>query len=544
MVSPSASARALHLPAATATVVARTDLARPRGTLQRLVGVVGARAVALLITVLAASPAAALTMLNGAALTRQPYIQNVGQTSVTILWRTSTPVAMRVEYGEDFRYDAAVTEPQASTRHEVTLTGLKAGTTYHYRLVEADVVASGPQYSFRTDPGRGSTSFSFFATADVGENETASAYQQYTQAAIRRVTPRPDFGLLAGDIVYPDGNSNDYDRNLMRPWAQLLCNTAVWPALGNHDWQSNPDTNFEVEWALPNNEHYYSFDYGNAHFIALDTRDGSLYNRTGQLVWLQQDLAANSGATWTFVFYHHPLITCTYKGNEPDMAADLMPLFERYGVDLVFTGHAHTYERLYPIRAGMPIDQDQDPNYVDPRGVLYVVSGCGGKFKLDAPTTYCGPTAYFLDGRILFTQVLVRDRRLFLLTFDSLSGGIVDFMSVTQSPGMRFRGGIPHVAAANLDTPRSRLLRNMPNPFNPSTVIPFAIAAAGPVFLDVYGADGRWIANLASGFRSAGTHQVAWNGLDHAGQPVPSGIYVARLRTSEAAENIKMTLVR
>ena len=114
-------------------------------------------------------------------------------------------------------------------------------------------------------------------------------------------------------IVYSRGRSSDYDRRLMRPWKDLLCSIPVWPALGNHDWKSPPEDNWEQEWYLPNNEHYYSFDYANAHFIALDTRDGDLYDRGNQVRWLEQDLVENADADWIFVYYHHPGITCTYK---------------------------------------------------------------------------------------------------------------------------------------------------------------------------------------------------------------------------------------
>ena len=57
-----------------------------------------------------------------------------------------------------------------------------------------------------------------------------------------------------------------------------------------------------------------------------------------------------------FVYYHHPLLTCTYKGNLPAISAKLFPLFDRYHVDVVFNGHAHTFERLYPILNGQPVD--------------------------------------------------------------------------------------------------------------------------------------------------------------------------------------------
>ena len=469
-------------------------------------------------------------------LERAPYVQNVGRSTATIMWRTKNHVAQTVEYGLALNsYAYSYTEAYVTTAHEITLFGLEPGKYYFYRIVENGVVlADGASLHFRTDPGRAHTDFQFFVTADIGVNNPSEAHQYETQAMIRGVSPRADLGLLAGDIVYPDGDSRDYDEFLMTPWAELLCNTPVWPALGNHDWQSNPENNFVREWALPNNEHYYSFDFGNAHFIALDTMNGRLYNEAEQLAWLAQDLA-NARATWTFVYFHHPLITCTYKGNERLMAGQLTPLFEQHAVDVVFTGHAHTYERLYPNLQGVPVHQDEDPYYMDPIAPIYIVSGSGGKIKQDEPTSYCGPTAFYLDERILFTQAFVRDHTLVILTFDSFTGGVVDAMSIVKSP-------IP--TSVGLVTPRSRLMANVPNPFNPATFIPFEIPSTTHVQLDIYGIDGRWIKRLGERSFPAGQHRVLWDGVDQRGRSVPSGTYVIRMRADGRTETRKVTLMR
>jgi 3',5'-cyclic AMP phosphodiesterase CpdA len=364
------------------------------------------------------------------------------------------------------------------------------------------------------------------------------AKQELTQAMIRRVSPRAEFGILPGDIIYPDGESAAYDAQLMTPWRNLLANTPVWPALGNHDWHVDPDSNFCKEWALPNNEHYYSFDFGNAHFIALDTADGFLYDEANQLAWLEADLAKpRPGCVWTFVYYHHPLLTCTYKKNLPKISAKLWPIFDRYRVDVVFNGHAHTYERLYPLVNGVPVDQAQDPHYRDPQGTMYIVSGCGGKTNEDPDeaTTFCGPTAAFSDRRILFTQVFVYGHWLYIPTFDSMTGEIVDYTLIEKTPTTSDAGTPPAIR---------RLRQNVPNPFNPSTTIPFDLATPTRVSLRVYRADGGWVADIADRIFAAGPHRVTWDGRDGRGQSVSSGVYLLRMQAEGAAETIKMMLVR
>jgi hypothetical protein len=260
------------------------------------------------------------------------------------------------------------------TAHELTLTG-RNPATYAYRSRE------GAVWSLRSDGilvqdrrRRDRHQFSFFSTGDFGA-EPPDGVQFKTQM-LRSVAPRADFGIFCGDIIYPDGESSAYDAQLMTPWKSVFCNMPVWAALGNHDWHVDPDQNFCKEWALPNNEHYYSFNYGNAHFIALDTADAFLYDRVNQLAWLRADLAAARGRyDWTFVYYHHPLLTCTYKSNEPNISADLFPIFQdsgRHGVQ-----RARTRTSACTARERRAGQSEPGPNYVDPQGTIFIVSMLG-----------------------------------------------------------------------------------------------------------------------------------------------------------------------
>ena len=89
---------------------------------------------------------------------------------------------------------------------------------------------------------------------------------------------------------------------------------------------------------------------------------------------------------WKFVFFHHPPYTAGFlikDGARHDLAnlsvrRNLAPLFERFGVDIVFSGHSHSYERTFPILQNQIIDQGQDPDYVNPSGPIYVITGGGG----------------------------------------------------------------------------------------------------------------------------------------------------------------------
>ena len=90
-------------------------------------------------------------------------------------------------------------------------------------------------------------------------------------------------------------------------------------------------------------------------------------------------------------------------------------------------------ERLYPIYDGAPVNEEQDPYYTDPEGTIYIVSGAGGKYKEDKPTKHCGPTAFFRDEVLLWTQVFVEGPTCTIRTWESLSGDPVDEVVITKT---------------------------------------------------------------------------------------------------------------
>jgi hypothetical protein len=372
---------------------------------------------------------------------RAPYLQSLGTDSVLVAWIASAAGAPEVDYGTTPDCGLRALASSNGDRRVATLRHLTPGTRYYYRVrAGSRVLASGPEYSLRTDGGREESDFSFFVTGDIG---VAGGEQRTTAQSILRANPRPSFGVIPGDVVLERGDSHQYDAHLMRPWRELLAQMPIWPALGNHDWLSPPETNWCVEWYLPNNEHYYSFDYGNAHFIALDNKMGQLYEPELQLAWLENDLRAHAKSDWLFVYFHYPGITCTYKAENETVIHALMPLFDRYHVDVVFNGHAHTYERLYPLREGKPVNVQQDPNYTAPAGTLYIVSGCGGKLEPGAPTRRCGTTAFSKDETILWTRARVQGTRCTIETFASATDQRIDAVTITK----------PHLVATHAATP-------------------------------------------------------------------------------------------
>jgi predicted phosphodiesterase len=289
-------------------------------------------------------------------LTRGPYLQSVTATSAIIVWRTDAPGSSRVDYGVG-DYTHSIELPDPTTEHAITLADLITGTEVLYRISTDSVeLASG---SFRT----ASSPDQPFSFAVIGDSGIGSG-EQYA-VADQMVALDPHFVLHTGDVIYPDGQADGYDPFFFQPYQALARRAPVFPSLGNHDYHTQRGQPYLDAFYLPHNnpantERYYSFEWGNAHFTALDFNTGP---DEAQLDWLRDDLRATD-KTWKIVFYHQAIYSSGPHGHESWVEAKralLAPIFEEHDVDLVINGHDHAYERTLPIN-----------------DVLYIVSGGGG----------------------------------------------------------------------------------------------------------------------------------------------------------------------
>ena len=299
------------------------------------------------------------------ALTRGPYVMNPTVSSITIAWRTSRPADSRVEYGPPPAYGATVEEPRATAAHAVTLTGLAADTIYQYRLLSGGrALAEGLR--FRTARDDRAPHFTFVVLGDSGRG----GRPQYAVAErIREIGP--DFVLHAGDVIYPAGEARRFDARYFRPYHDLIASIPFFLCLGNHDVATANGQPYLDAFYLPRNnpegtKRYYSFDYGNARFIALDSNQRP-ESGSPEYAWLAGELE-RPRKLWTFVFFHHPPYSSGKHGSDLGIRKAWSPLFERAGVAVVFSGHDHSYERTLAIR-------DFEPGSP---GVVYIVTGGGG----------------------------------------------------------------------------------------------------------------------------------------------------------------------
>lgn len=179
--------------------------------------------------------------------------------------------------------------------------------------------------------------------AVIGDSGTGDTFQYDTARQMtkwRGAFPF-DFVIMLGDNIYHGGTSNHFEKRFELPYKPLLdAGVSFYASLGNHD---SPGERFYKLFNM-NGRRYYTFKKGNVRFFALDSN----YMDPDQLHWLEKELR-ESGEHWKICFFHHPLYSDGRShGPDLDLRAVLEPLFDRYGVNVVLSGHDHVYERIKP----------------------------------------------------------------------------------------------------------------------------------------------------------------------------------------------------
>jgi len=214
---------------------------------------------------------------------------------------------------------------------------LSTETTYDYEVRSNGT--QSPRYHFTTAP-RYLTPFMF---AVYGDNRTLFLEHQAVANGI--AAESPDFVVNVGDVVTNGWEIDQYDTEFFDLVGELMTTTPMYVSIGNHEAESIFYYQF---FSFPNNEMWYSFDYGNARFFALDTN--WLYMPgSEQYKWLEAQLqqAEQDQVEWKFVYCHHPAYSegwDGYEGTKP-VRYWLVPLMEKYHVAAFFNGHTHDYER-------------------------------------------------------------------------------------------------------------------------------------------------------------------------------------------------------
>lgn len=310
----------------------------------------------------------------------EPYLQFATQNSITVMWHTSLEASSVVCYGPTDACNQIV-EGNVSTIHEVVLSGLEPETQYFYRVesrTSAGTSYLSEPFTFKTAVEE-DTPFAFAVISDTQGNPKVS--KQIAELAWGQ---RPSFLLHPGDLVSTGKNREHWLKHFFPGMRPLINHVAFYPVLGNHE--QNAQHYYDYV-SLPNPEYYYAFDFGNTRFFMVDTNQ-KVHPGSIQFEWLENELSA-SVAKWKFVCHHHPPYSSdendygnlwkSNQGRHGDLRARaLVPLYEKYGVDVVWNGHIHSYERTWRIF---------EEKAVESGGPFYMITGGGGGgLETPAPT--------------------------------------------------------------------------------------------------------------------------------------------------------------
>jgi hypothetical protein len=308
-------------------------------------------------------------------------------TTAAVVWHTDAEVSgAGVEFGASEKYGKTAAARNYQIKgvkgyfHEASLKGLTPESLVHYR-VGSHTGVSG-DYTFQTAPKADSTVPIRFVIEGDSRSESSGVGAGYAQLIARIQKDAPAFILDSGDYT---------TLSLPNEWVQWMeAGDSIGPiiprltTIGNHEIIA--DTYFGLM-DLPKNgsddvknqEKWYSEDYGPIHIVSLYTAFGSLDYHTKE--WLDKDLAAASGAKWKVVFMHMPPYNAGKHGEDKvrtDIREQWVPLFEKYGVDVVAGGHDHNFQNFGYLKNGVRV--------ADGKGPLYIVSGGAGAPLYDVLT--------------------------------------------------------------------------------------------------------------------------------------------------------------
>lgn len=306
--------------------------------------------------------------------------------------------------------------------HKVVVDGLNPGTTYQYRVGDGTVWSETREFTTapETLPEGGFT----FLDVNDPQASNATGYAAWGTALSRAVNKFPDFRFIThgGDHVN-NGDNEDQWQMFFSSSQSVFGKTIFAGTTGNHDAMNGNRYSYRFNYKMPttapvNQGMYYSFDYGNTHIIDINAQ---AYNDTLQTEWIKYDLVKNA-KRWNIVMIHNPLYTNGDHYAEVNVRNKYNAILnDQIGVDVIFAGHDHIYNRTYPILNNAPLSDTLMENnmFVNPAGTVnYVNNACGTKFynlNTNADTKWFAPIngkAAYQPYKATFSGVTVTDTEL------------------------------------------------------------------------------------------------------------------------------------
>ena len=270
------------------------------------------------------------------------------------------------------------------------------------RAAAIQAAAAGAANATLAPHAEKSLRFAVIGDSGTGEKPQYQVGEQLTES--RTVFPF-EFVLMLGDNIYGGERPEDFEKKFERPYKALLdLKIPFYASLGNHD---DPNQRFYKPFNM-DGKRFYTFEKDDVRFFALDSN----YMDQAQVEWVEKELSASKN-TWKIAYFHHPLYSSGARhGSEVDLRELLEPLFLKYGVSVVFSGHEHFYERLKP-----------------QNGITYITNGGAAKLREGNIRVGSEMTAKGFDTDRSYMLVEIDDKT---MHFQALSrtGELVDSGSV------------------------------------------------------------------------------------------------------------------
>ena len=243
----------------------------------------------------------------------------------------------------------------------------------------------------------------------IGDTGTGDRYQNEVAQRIAEAhkTFPFEFAIMLGDNLYGSEGPSAYLSKFERPYKPLLdAGVDFYASLGNHD---EPAQRFYKPFNM-DGKRFYKFSKGGVDFFVLD----STYMTPQQITWLKTELE-RSDAKWKIPYFHHPIYSSGERhGAEVDLQVLIEPLFLQNGVDVVFSGHEHFYERIKP-----------------QKGIVYITQGGGAKLRRGNIRDTSAITAKGFDTDRSFTLIEIVDDQMFFETISRV-GQVVDSGAIAR----------------------------------------------------------------------------------------------------------------
>jgi hypothetical protein len=420
-----------------------------------------------------------------ASVDRGPYLNTGTASGMIVKWRTTQSTDAKVYYGTSAgNLNLVASNPVFSTDHEVNISGLNPSTVYYYAVgcTGATLTPQSAGNYFKTSPTTGTKgNYKFWVVGDAGMGD---ANQKNAKAGFLNYIGNThiDGWIWCGDNAYDNGYDSQYQSNVFsnNTYENELKRFVVWPAPGNHDYNNHipfsPSPAYYDIFTLPTaaeagglasgTEKYYSYNYGNIHFVVLDSYDEGRNTSDPMAIWLTNDLAANT-LPWTIAYWHHPPYTKGshnsdnsnfLDGELVDIRQNIIPIIENAGVDLVLNGHSHCYERSFlmdghygnsnTLQTSMIKDngsgsypaacpyQKQTTVSKAHKGTVYTVCGSSGKLS-SVSSGWPHPVMYKYTNTTLGSMLIeVNDNKLDAKFIDA-AGAVADAFTIVKNAGKK-----------------------------------------------------------------------------------------------------------